>query len=156
MRDLIMLMFCLLMALPARSQNISKEQRVQSVINEYGDTVIQMSLSDAKTILKSLLEKEINDSLLDVYTVVDSLNKNKITLLVDKIEILQNEKNNLTEIVNNLNSIIDNLKSENEILSDVIKKQKKELRKQKIIKMIALIGDVALPVATLLVGISIK
>ena len=151
-----MLMFCLLMALPARSQNISKEQRVQSVINEYGDTVIQMSLSDAKTILKSLLEKEINDSLLDVYTVVDSLNKNKITLLVDKIEILQNEKNNLTEIVNNLNSIIDNLKSENEILSDVIKKQKKELRKQKIIKMIALIGDVALPVATLLVGISIK
>ena len=144
------------MALPARSQNISKEQRVQSVINEYGDTVIQMSLSDAKTILKSLLEKEINDSLLDVYTVVDSLNKNKITLLVDKIEILQNEKNNLTEIVNNLNSIIDNLKSENEILSDVIKKQTKELRKQKIIKMIALIGDVALPVATLLVGISIK
>jgi FtsZ-binding cell division protein ZapB len=115
-----------------------------------------MSLSDAKTILKSLLEKEINDSLLDVYTVVDSLNKNKITLLVDKIEILQNEKNNLTEIVNNLNSIIDNLKSENEILSDVIKKQKKELRKQKIIKMIAPIGDVALPVATLLVGISIK
>ena len=101
------------MALPARSQNISKEQRVQSVINEYGDTVIQMSLSDAKTILKSLLEKEINDSLLDVYTVVDSLNKNKITLLVDKIEILQIEKNNLTEIVNNLNSIIDNLKSEN-------------------------------------------
>jgi uncharacterized protein (UPF0335 family) len=145
------------MALPARSQNTLKEQeRVQAVINEYGDTVIQMSLSDAKLILKVVLEKEINDSLLNIYTVVDSLNKNKISLLVNKIEALQVEKHNLTEMVNNLNSVIKNKEAETKILNDIIKKQKKEIRKQKIIKIVALVGDVVLPVATLLTVIFLK
>jgi hypothetical protein len=145
------------MVLPARSQNtLKKQERVQAVINEYGDTVIQMSLSDSKLILKVLLEKEINDSLLNIYTVVDSLNKNKISLLFDKVELLQVEKRNLTEIISNLNAIIKNKEAEIQILNDTIKKQKKEIRKQKIIKAVALIGDVALPVATLFVGISIK
>ena len=157
MKYLVTLMFCLLMALPARSQNTLKEQeRVQAVINEYGDTVIQMSLSDAKLILKVVLEKEINDSLLSVYTVVDSLNKNKISLLVNKIEALQLEKQNLTEMVSNLNAIIKNKDAETQILNDIIKKQKKEIRKQKIIKIVALVGDVVLPVATLLTVIFLK
>lgn len=137
--------------MPARSQNILKEQeRVQAVINEYGDTVIQMSLSDAKLILKVVLEKEINDSLLNVYTVVDSLNKNKIYLLVQKVEALQLEKQNLKEMVANLNTIIKNKETETQILNETIKQQKKEIRKQKIIKIVALVGDVVLPVATLL------
>jgi hypothetical protein len=145
------------MALPARSQNTLKEQeRVQAVINEYGDTVIQMSLSDAKLILKVVLEKEINDSLLNIYTVVDSLNKNKISLLFDKVESLQVEKRNLTEMVNNLNAIIKNKEAETQILNDTIKKQKKEIRKQKIIKVVALVGDVVLPVATLVTVIFLK
>jgi len=157
MKYLVMLMFCLLMALPARSQNTLKEQeRVQAVINEYGDTVIQMSLSDAKLILKVVLEKEINDSLLNIYTVVDSLNKNKISLLFDKVESLQVEKRNLTEMVNNLNAIIKNKEAETQILNDTIKKQKKEIRKQKIIKVVALVGDVVLPVATLVTVIFLK
>ena len=157
MKYLVTLMFCLLMALPARSQNTLKEQeRVQAVINEYGDTVIQMSLSDAKLILKVVLEKEINDSLLSVYTVVDSLNKNKISLLVNKIEALQLEKQNLTEMVSNLNAIIKNKDAETQILNDIIKKQKKEIRKQKIIKIVALVGDVVLPVATLVTVIFLK
>jgi hypothetical protein len=91
-----------------------------------------------------------------IYTVVDSLNKNKISLLFDKVELLQVEKRNLTEIISNLNAIIKNKEAEIQILNDTIKKQKKEIRKQKIIKAVALIGDVALPVATLFVGISIK
>jgi hypothetical protein len=145
------------MALPARSQNTLKEQeRVQAVINEYGDTVIQMSLSDAKLILKVVLEKEINDSLLNIYTVVDSLNKNKISLLFDKVESLQVEKRNLTEMVSNLNAIIKNKEAETQILNDTIKKQKKEIRKQKIIKVVALVGDVVLPVATLVTVIFLK
>ncbi len=157
MKYLVMLMFCLLMALPARSQNTLKEQeRVQAVINEYGDTVIQMSLSDAKLILKVVLEKEINDSLLNIYTVVDSLNKNKISLLFDKVESLQVEKRNLTEMVSNLNAIIKNKEAETQILNDTIKKQKKEIRKQKIIKVVALVGDVVLPVATLVTVIFLK
>lgn len=137
--------------MPARSQTTLKEQeRVQAVINEYGDTVIQMSLSDAKLILKVVLEKEINDSLLNVYTVVDSLNKNKIYLLTQKIETLQLEKQNLNEMVANLNAIIKNKETETQILNETIKQQKKEIRKQKIIKIVALVGDVVLPVATLL------
>ena len=143
--------------MPARSQNTLKEQeRVQAVINEYGDTVIQMSLSDAKLILKVVLEKEINDSLLNIYTVVDSLNKNKISLLFDKVESLQVEKRNLTEMISKLNAIIKNKEAETKILNDTIKKQKKEIRKQKIIKVVALVGDVALPVATLLTVIFLK
>ena len=157
MRYLVMLMFCLLMALPARSQNILKEQeRVQAVINEYGDTVIQMSLLDAKLILKVVLEKEVNDSLLDVYTVVDSLNKNKISLLFQKIEVFQIEKQNLNEMVVNLNAIIENKETETQILNETIKKQKKEIRKQKIIKIVALVGDVVLPVTTLLTVMFVK
>ena len=157
MRYLVMLMFCLLMALPARSQNILKEQeRVQAVINEYGDTVIQMSLLDAKLILKVVLEKEVNDSLLDVYTVVDSLNKNKISLLFQKIEVFQIEKQNLNEMVVNLNAIIKNKETETQILNETIKKQKKEIRKQKIIKIVALVGDVVLPVTTLLTVMFVK
>jgi hypothetical protein len=145
------------MALPARSQNILKEQeRVQAVINEYGDTVIQMSLLDAKLILKVVLEKEVNDSLLDVYTVVDSLNKNKISLLFQKIEVFQIEKQNLNEMVVNLNAIIENKETETQILNETIKKQKKEIRKQKIIKIVALVGDVVLPVTTLLTVMFVK
>jgi len=143
--------------LPARSQNILKEQeRVQAVINEYGDTVIQMSLLDAKLILKVVLEKEVNDSLLDVYTVVDSLNKNKISLLFQKIEVFQIEKQNLNEMVVNLNAIIENKETETQILNETIKKQKKEIRKQKIIKIVALVGDVVLPVTTLLTVMFVK
>ncbi len=143
--------------MPARSQNILKEQeRVQAVINEYGDTVIQMSLLDAKLILKVVLEKEVNDSLLDVYTVVDSLNKNKISLLFQKIEVFQIEKQNLNEMVVNLNAIIENKETETQILNETIKKQKKEIRKQKIIKIVALVGDVVLPVTTLLTVMFVK
>ena len=143
--------------MPARSQNILKEQeRVQAVINEYGDTVIQMSLLDAKLILKVVLEKEVNDSLLDVYTVVDSLNKNKISLLFQKIEVFQIEKQNLNEMVVNLNAIIKNKETETQILNETIKKQKKEIRKQKIIKIVALVGDVVLPVTTLLTVMFVK
>lgn len=143
--------------MPARSQNILKEQeRVQAVINEYGDTVIQMSLLDAKLILKVVLEKEVNDSLLDVYTVVDSLNKNKISLLFQKIEVFQIEKQNLNEMVVNLNAIIENKETETQILNETIKKQKKEIRKQKIIKIVALVGDVVLPVTTFLTVMFVK
>ncbi|MEI6881260.1 MAG: hypothetical protein WCK82_08020 [Bacteroidota bacterium] len=135
---------------------MKEQERVQAVINEYGDTVIQMSLLDAKLILKVVLEKEVNDSLLDVYTVVDSLNKNKISLLFQKIEVFQIEKQNLNEMVVNLNAIIENKETETQILNETIKKQKKEIRKQKIIKIVALVGDVVLPVTTLLTVMFVK
>jgi hypothetical protein len=135
---------------------LKEQERVQAVINEYGDTVIQMSLLDAKLILKVVLEKEVNDSLLDVYTVVDSLNKNKISLLFQKIEVFQIEKQNLNEMVVNLNAIIENKETETQILNETIKKQKKEIRKQKIIKIVALVGDVVLPVTTLLTVMFVK
>lgn len=129
---------------------MKEQEKIQSVINQHGDTLIQMSLADAKFILKVVLEKEVNDSLLNTYTTIDSLTKNKVILLTEKVEVLEIEKQNLKDIVVNLNSIITNKETESQILNDVIKKQKTEIRKQKIIKIVALVGDVVLPVTVFL------
>ena len=72
------------------------------------------------------------------------------------IVCFQIEKQNLNEMVVNLNAIIENKETETQILNETIKKQKKEIRKQKIIKIVALVGDVVLPVTTLLTVMFVK
>jgi calcineurin-like phosphoesterase family protein len=110
-----------------------------------------MNLEDAKYILSDLLEYEVTDSLLNIYVERDSLNTEKIILKDDIIEKLNLQNSNCKEIVTNLEKIISNNDIAITLKDDTIKQQKKEIRKQKFLKILGLAGSVILPIVTLLV-----
>ena len=124
--------------------------RVEVLVNSNGDTVLQMSLEDAKTIFKDLLEKQISDSLIFEYVKMDSAKNLSITLLKKDIEKLTTKASNLNEIIFNNDKIISNKSVENGLLNEEIVKLKKEVRKQKFLKIIGYTGSVVLPIAVLL------
>jgi len=109
-----------------------------------------MSLSDAKLILSDLLEYEITDSLLNVYVERDSLNSEKIILKDNIIEKLNLQNKNKDEIIKNLNTIIINKIKEIEYKDLTIEDQKKEIKKQRNLKRLGLVGSVVLPILTLI------
>jgi hypothetical protein len=137
------------MVLPAISQTIS-EGKIESVVNENGDTLIVMSLSDAKLILTDLLEYEITDSLLNVYIERDSLNQNKIFIKDELIKKLELQNGNKDKIIENLEVIVENSKEIISLKDKTIEEQKKEIRKQKNLKRLGFVGSVVLPIVTLI------
>ena len=138
------------MVLPAISQTTSNGI-IESVVNKDGDTLVIMSLSDAKLILSDLLEYEITDSLLNVYVERDSLNSEKIILKDNIIEKLELQNKNKDEIIKNLNTIVSNKIKEIEFKNLTIEDQKKEIKKQKNLKKFGFIGAVVLPILTLII-----
>jgi len=138
------------MTLPTQSQIISKGE-VKTIINENGDTLVMMNLEDARVILNDLLEYEIVDSLITVYKEKDSLNTNTITLQKDIIVKLTQKSENQSVQISNFQSILDNKDQELLLKEDIIKQQKKEIRKQKLLKILGFTGSVILPIITLLV-----
>ena len=137
------------MVLPAISQTTSNGT-IESVVNKDGDTLIIMSLSDAKLILSDLLEYEITDSLLNVYVERDSLNSEKIILKDSIIEKLNLQNKNKDEIIKNLNDIVINKIKEIEYKDLTIEDQKKEIKKQRNLKRLGFVGSVVLPILTLI------
>ena len=137
------------MVLPAISQTIS-EGKIESVVNENGDTLIVMSLSDAKLILTDLLEYEITDSLLNVYIERDSLNQNKIFIKDELIKKLELQNGNKDKIIENLEVIVENSKEIISLKDKTIEEQKKEIRTQKNLKRLGVVGSVVLPIVTLI------
>lgn len=138
------------MSLPTLSQSISiKETRVKAVVIE-GDTLIQFKLSDAKLILIDVLEKEKLDSLVEYYQVNDSLKDITVGLQYSMIRDLQSKCDTQLKVVDNLNVIILNKDKEISLLNDTIKKQKKEIRKQKTLKIIGFTAAVVLPIIVLI------
>ena len=140
----------MLMVLPTISQTTSNGT-IESVVNKDGDTLVIMSLSDAKLILSDLLEYEITDSLLNVYVERDSLNTEKIILKDNIIEKLELQNKNKDEIIKNLNTIVSNKIKEIEYKDLTIEDQKKEIKKQKNLKKVGFIGAVVLPILTLII-----
>lgn len=133
------------------SQNILiKEPRVQTIINQKGDTLIQMKLDDAKFILAELLDKEIVDSLVNVYMERDVIKSSTIQLQVKEIKAMQQKSENQAQQIANLEKMMVNKDLELSILNDTIKKQVKEIRKQKTYKVLGFISAVILPILTLL------
>lgn len=126
------------------------EQRVKTVINAKGDTLIEMSISDAKIVFDDVLEKRVSDSLISVLSVRDSIFSTTIILQVAEMKLIQQKYSNETLMVTDLNLVLSNKDKEIADLNDVVKKQKKEIRKQKILKIIGFTGSVALPIATFL------
>ena len=136
------------MALQMHSQ--STLPRVQTLINTKGDTLIQMSLADAKTVLSNVLSKAYSDSLVAIYQTRDSIQNNSIILQRNEIKLLNDKFNNEKTITENLNKILNNKGNEISILNDIIKKQKREIRKQKILKVIGFTAAVVLPIITII------
>ena len=138
------------MALPSQSQTISKGE-VKTLVNDNGDTLVMMNLEDARIILSDLMEYEIVDSLLLVYKEKDSLNTTTITLQKDVIVKLTKKSHNQQIQIDNFQTILDNKNGEILLKDDIIKQQKKEIRKQKFLKILGFAGSVILPILTLLV-----
>ena len=138
------------MILPIHSQTILRGE-VKEIINSDGDVLVVMHLEDARIILNDLLEYEIADSLLTVYKEKDSLNTNTISLQKDIIFKLAEKSDNQQSQINNFQKILDNNKQIIQYKDDTIKHQKKEIRKQKLQKILGFSGSVILPILTLLV-----
>ena len=137
------------MALPSHSQTISKGE-VKTLVNEAGDTLVMMNLEDARIILSDLMECEIVDSLLSVYKEKDSLNTSTVTLQKDIIVKLTHKSDNQQLQINNFESILANKDEEVKFKDETIKQQKKEIRKQKFLKILGFTGSIVLPILILL------
>ena len=115
------------------------------------DTMICMSYKDARYILEDVTTCKYIDSLLNTYMLNDSLKSDIIKLLTEQINILNLKNHNNQKIIINLEDILNRKDQEISIHQQTIKKQKKELIKQKILKKIGFIGSVALPILTIIV-----
>lgn len=135
---------------------LTEKNRVQAIVNENGDTLIQMSLDDAKIILTSLIEKDIADSILAQYIVKDSINTDIILIQSSKIYFLNDKINNLESIIENCKIILYNKDSEIVIMNEIMKKQEKEIKKQKRLKIIGFISAAVLPIVTLFTIMGLK
>lgn len=137
------------MTLQIHSQTILT-RRVNTLVNSKGDTLIQMSLADAKIILADVLQKQIADSIIAEYEVKDSLQNVTITLQKQEIEAMRIKCDNTEEMVRNLNQILNNKDKEVKLLNEIIKKQKREIFKQKVQKIIGYSAAVVLPILVIL------
>ena len=138
------------MPLSLVSQNISKGE-IKTIVNSQGDTLIMMRLDDAKVILSDLMEFRYVDSLLSIYKLRDSLKTSTIVMQKDVIDKLIQKSNNQDTQLTNFQSILSNKDQEITLKEDVIKTQKKEIRKQKVLKIIGFAGSVVLPIITLII-----
>ena len=137
------------MLLPIHSQTISRGE-IQEIVNSNGDTLVIMHLEDARIILNDLLEYEIADSLLTVYKEKDSLNANTISLQKDVIFKLVEKSENQQYQIENFQEVLDNKNEELGFKEDTINQQKKEIRKQKLLKLAGFTTSIILPVLTLI------
>jgi hypothetical protein len=115
-----------------------------------------MKLSDAKIILRGVLNGEISDSLVNVLSNRDSINNNIISLQTNVIRDLISKSAYKDIEIDNLNVIIKGDNKQVDILYSLIKKQQKEIKKQRILKKLALIGDVVLPIGVAILFLTIK
>lgn len=137
------------MILPIHSQTISRGE-IKETVNSNGDTLVIMHLEDARVILNDLLEYEIVDSLLTTYKEKDSLNTSKISIQKDIIFKLVEKNDNQQTQIDNFQQILDNKNEELGFKEDTIKQQKKEIRKQKLLKLAGFTSSIILPILTLI------
>lgn len=128
---------------------LTKEPRVQTVINQKGDTLIQFHIKDARILLVDILDKQVLDSIVEVYKVRDSISQGQIQLYVKEVRLMQEKSANKDQENANLNKIIELRNSEISELNETIKQDKKEIRKQKFYKVLGIIGAIALPILVL-------
>lgn len=136
-----------------QSQNtLTIEPRVKPVVNTKGDTLIQLKLSDAKILLKDVLEKQICDSTVAELTELDALRGVTIGLQQDKITTLETKFGNCNTMVGNLETVVKNKDTEIGLLNDIIKKQGRAILKQKMFKFMGFGAAILIPITFLLLA----
>lgn len=140
------------MVLQSHSQTTCQTEpnRVITYINEKGDTMVSMHIEDARILLEDVLNYQYTDSLLTAYKAKDSLQTNTINMQKTVLMNMGEEKMNLEDMNKNLEQVIANKDEENSLLQVIIKQQKKEIRKQKFLKLVGFTGSVVLPVLVLI------
>lgn len=136
--------------MPLNSQITLKKGQVKAFVSDNGDTLIAMRIEDAKFILTDILNYQIADSIISEYEAKDKETSKVITLQKNAILKLSNQLANDEARIAALESVIKNKNEEIVFKDDVIKKQKKEIRKQKVLKIIGFSGAIILPVITAL------
>jgi len=129
---------------------LKTEPRVQTFVNSKGDTLVQMSLADAKVLLTDLYDKQISDSLVDVYALRDSINASRVFLLKREVDLYKEKCGNYVTMIDNNTKVIANKNTEIDVLNQTIKQQKKEIRKQKVLKVMGFTAAVILPILTII------
>lgn len=119
------------------------------MVNKAGDTVLLINLSDAKIILSDLLDKPIVDSLIIAYKNKDVQSNTVISLLKSQIDLLQAKSDNRDEQTNNLNQMINNKDIEISLTKNEILELRKELKKQRLVKKLAISTAIILPLLIL-------
>lgn len=141
----------MLMVLPSLSQTISIEDRVEVFITEQGDTLVIMGYEDARALLEDVLQCEYSDSLMTVYIERDSLNTRTVRLQKEVLMKMGKEKLNLETMITNLEEVIVNKNTALALKDDTIKQQKKEITKQKFLKILGFTGSIVLPILILII-----
>ena len=136
--------------MPLNSQITLKKGQVKTYVSDNGDTLIAMRLDDAKIILTDVLNYQLCDSIIKEYEGKDKESQKVITLQKSAIVKLTNELSNSEVIVANLEGVLKNKDEEIAFKDDVIKKQKREIFKQKTLKILGFSGAIILPVVTAL------
>lgn len=124
--------------------------RVFTYVNEFGDTMVSMSMNDAKILLEDVLHYRYTDSLLQAYKDKDSLNIESYVKQKKIIFKLSELTTNQKEMIKNLEEVVKNKDVESKLKDDIIDQQDKEIKKQKILKKIGFSGSVILPVLVLI------
>lgn len=132
------------------SQITLKKGEVKTFVNERGDTLIAMRIDDAKLILTDVLNYQIADSIIKQYEFKDIENNKVILLQKEAIVKLTEKSENQSKQIELLNQIIGNKDTEVTLLNNIITDQKREIRKQKTLKIIGFSGSVILPILAVL------
>lgn len=141
----------MLTPLSVNSQTISK-QRVYKSVNENNDTVISFLLSDAKFLLSELKVAELNDSIIRTYQRKVILQDSIIFKQSKQISLLEDKNRNSDKINYNQSLLLDNKDMELLMVEDIIKQQKRTIRKLKITKFV-LVGIITVSPLMLLLAI---
>ena len=136
--------------MPLNSQITLKKGQVKTFVSDNGDTLITMRIEDAKVILTDILNYQIADSIISEYEAKDKESSKVITLQKNVILKLNDELANDEARIAALEGVIKNKDVEITFKDDVIKNQKKEIRKQKVLKILGFSGAIILPVVTAL------
>lgn len=135
------------------SQVTLKEGEVKTILSDKGDTLIVMGINDGKSILSDVLRCEILDSMVTEYENKDKANTTIITTLKE-IETKQGQQIEILEKqVLNCEKIVSNKDEEISLRNQIINEQRKEIRKQRLLKIAGFSGSIILPVITALLMI---
>ena len=136
--------------MPLNSQITLKKGQVKTFVSDNGDTLITMRIEDAKLILIDILNYQIADSIISQYEAKDKESSKVITFQKNAIDKLYRQLANDELRIAALERVIKNKDEEITFKDDVIKKQKREIRKQKTLKILGFSGAIILPVVTAL------